>query len=95
MLETHACNAEGCSQACPTSHLMCVRHWRMVPADLRREVFAAYREFKGARRRQGCSSAITAAQALRVAQANAIAAVRAKEQLKQVRLETLQKPLFD
>lgn len=90
-LQTHRCAVERCSEACPLSHLMCVRHWRMVPAELRRNVFTAYRGWVGVRRRKGIGGA--AAGELGAAQAAAIAAVREKEVRKQRRIEELQKPL--
>ncbi len=76
MLETHACAVPGCREACPSSHLMCVRHWRMVPASLQRSVRRAYVRWRCATRRD---SRKEAADALRIEQQLAIAAVVEKE----------------
>lgn len=32
----HLCAQTGCLTLVPTGYLMCVRHWRMVPAEVRR-----------------------------------------------------------
>ena len=77
MIETHGCAADGCAEACPRQHLMCIRHWRMVPAALRREVIAAYRTYqregqRGRRMHRHCQELIDA-------QNRAVAAVREKE----------------
>jgi len=42
-LTPHHCHARGCATSCPPEHLMCARHWRMVPSDLQRAVWATYR----------------------------------------------------
>lgn len=39
----HRCHARGCTAACPPEHLMCSRHWRMVPKDLQGRVWSHYR----------------------------------------------------
>lgn len=39
----HHCHARGCSSTCPPEHLMCRRHWAMVPANLQRAVWNTYR----------------------------------------------------
>lgn len=82
-LDTHPCAAEGCTEACPRTHLMCVRHWRMVPKALRNSVWAAFRRFD----RQVNTGKTTreAAQELLDAKARAIAAVREKEIRKELR----------
>jgi len=41
--EVHLCHALGCSERVMPSRLMCPRHWYMVPAPLRREVWRTYR----------------------------------------------------
>jgi hypothetical protein len=38
----HVCHAEGCNTPVPPKMLMCLKHWRMVPRDLQRRVWAAY-----------------------------------------------------
>lgn len=40
----HDCPAPNCGVQVPHSQLACKRHWFMLPADLRREVWAAFRE---------------------------------------------------
>ena len=39
----HHCHAMRCETPVPPKMLMCRRHWFMVPASLRRAVWAAYR----------------------------------------------------
>jgi len=39
----HHCHAEGCEVSVPPKMLMCLRHWRMVPKGLQREVWRTYR----------------------------------------------------
>ncbi len=91
-LDTHACAAAPCREACPPAHLMCVRHWRMVPMALRREIWTALR----AVRRVPATRAedyLQAVRALRATQDAAIAAVRAKEVAKQDRIDKVQNTL--
>ncbi|MDP2369367.1 hypothetical protein [Rhodoferax sp.] len=40
---THNCAAVGCQKQVPLNLLMCMEHWRMVPAPLAREVNKAWR----------------------------------------------------
>ena len=40
--QTHTCAAIGCQQTIRAPLLMCVDHWRMVPAATRRQVWGAY-----------------------------------------------------
>lgn len=40
----HVCHAEGCEVAVPPRMLMCLTHWRMVPRELQRRVWATYVE---------------------------------------------------
>lgn len=40
---THNCAAVGCQKQVPLNLLMCMTHWRMVPAPLARAVLAAWR----------------------------------------------------
>jgi hypothetical protein len=42
-LRLHNCTAEGCQRVISTLLLMCVDHWRMVPAPLRREVLELHK----------------------------------------------------
>lgn len=39
----HKCHARGCDVAVLPRLLMCLRHWRMVPRPLQRQVWATYR----------------------------------------------------
>jgi hypothetical protein len=40
---THKCAAVACQRQVPMRLLMCIDHWRRVPAALRRQVWASYR----------------------------------------------------
>ncbi len=40
---THRCHAIECEARVPPDKLMCLKHWRMVPRDLQREVWRTYR----------------------------------------------------
>jgi len=40
---THHCHARNCTTAVPPEKLMCLRHWRMVPKAIQREVWKHYR----------------------------------------------------
>jgi len=42
-IRTHTCAAVGCQHVITTRMLMCVDHWRQVPAPLRREVLQAWK----------------------------------------------------
>lgn len=42
-MSEHTCHALGCRAPCPPRHLMCARHWSMVPAALQREVYRTVR----------------------------------------------------
>ena len=39
----HTCHARGCETECKREHLMCSRHWRMVPRKIQNAVYDAYR----------------------------------------------------
>jgi hypothetical protein len=39
----HMCHARRCGRVVLPRLLMCLRHWRMLPRDLQREVWRAYR----------------------------------------------------
>jgi hypothetical protein len=39
----HPCRADECSEQVEAKHAMCLRHWRMVPKDLQRALYRAYR----------------------------------------------------
>lgn len=40
---THHCHAKGCTTKCKPEFLMCPKHWRMVPGQYQRLVWAHYR----------------------------------------------------
>jgi diadenosine tetraphosphatase ApaH/serine/threonine PP2A family protein phosphatase len=42
-MSTHTCHAKGCPVPVPPRLLMCSRHWRRVPAELKRRVWLTYR----------------------------------------------------
>lgn len=42
--DEHHCHARNCGVATKPEMLMCFRHWRMVPRDLQRRVWATYRD---------------------------------------------------
>lgn len=76
-LETHECEADGCSAPCAREHFMCLPHWRMVPKAMRDEIWASYRIYV-ARGRAG-KRTIEHVKRLRQAHEMAVAAVREKE----------------
>jgi hypothetical protein len=39
----HLCHAVDCNERVPPNFLMCARHWYMVPAPLRTQVWRTYR----------------------------------------------------
>ena len=41
---SHRCHAIGCETRVPPRLLMCAPHWRMVPRELQRQVWATYRD---------------------------------------------------
>ena len=41
---THHCHAVDCSMSVPPRLVMCLRHWRLVPSDVQRSIWAAYRK---------------------------------------------------
>lgn len=66
----HRCAAEECRDEIPRKHLMCLRHWRMVPAAIQREVLEAWRRLR-------CGGEVVERYTKAVKQA--VAAVREKE----------------
>lgn len=42
-MSAHHCHARGCTTPCKPEMLMCLKHWRMVPLNLQRAVWAHYR----------------------------------------------------
>lgn len=73
----HNCKAEGCTQVVALHLLMCIEHWRLVPAATRRAVLSAWRRWKS-----GVKGAWADYQA---AVADAVAAVREKEIKRSIR----------
>lgn len=41
-MTAHTCHAEGCPAPCRPEHLMCRKHWSMVPQPLQTAVYNAY-----------------------------------------------------
>lgn len=37
------CGAMPCDRWCGANHLMCAHHWAMVPKEIQRRIYAAYR----------------------------------------------------
>ena len=70
---THNCEATGCQKQIPLNLLMCMWHWRMVPAPLAREVTKAWQV-----RDRGEARTLV----YQTAVARAIAAVEAKQNRK-------------
>jgi len=66
----HQCVAKKCDVEIPDDRLMCNRHWRKVPHDIQRAVWASYRPGQ---------SAATASPAYMDAYEKAVAAVAARE----------------
>jgi len=44
---TQTCHAVGCDVVVPYGRLLCLRHWRMLPASLHSKVNRAYRRWLG------------------------------------------------
>ncbi len=42
MSTVHLCHAKRCPVPVPRNALMCLRHWRMVPKNLQRDVWRVY-----------------------------------------------------
>lgn len=42
----HDCAATGCQRRIPSHLLMCIDHWRMVPARVKREVLVAWQAWR-------------------------------------------------
>lgn len=42
-MSAHHCHAKGCPKIVPPKLLMCLKHWRMVPRELQKAVWATYR----------------------------------------------------
>jgi hypothetical protein len=80
-LRTHTCRATGCQHVISTRLLMCIDHWRMVPAPLRREIVDLSKQLR--RDRSAVSgSGWPAVNQYRDAVARAVAAVEEKQERK-------------
>lgn len=42
-MTAHTCHAVGCDKVIPPRLFMCLKHWRMVPPPLQREIWRTYR----------------------------------------------------
>jgi hypothetical protein len=42
-MAAHTCHAKGCKVEVSPELLMCLKHWRMVPRELQRQVWLHYR----------------------------------------------------
>jgi hypothetical protein len=87
---THNCAATGCQKQVPLNLLMCMAHWRMVPAPTQREVLATWRV-----RRRRLGDCWTANSQHESACAAAIAAVHAKQHRKIAEKTARNSSLFD
>jgi hypothetical protein len=80
-LHTHHCKATGCQHLISARLLMCMDHWRMVPAPLRREIVHLSKQL----RRDGSAvsgSGWPAVDQYRDAVARAVATVQEKQERK-------------
>jgi hypothetical protein len=75
-LRTHTCKATGCQHAISVRMLMCLDHWRMVPAPLRREILQLVKQLRYLGRREEL------VKEYRDAVARAVAAVQEKQERK-------------
>lgn len=83
----------GCARRIPTHLLMCIDHWRLVPAPIRREVVSAWAWRQRSAQAPG-GAAIDAVQAHRVAVDKAVAAVATKQTNKQAQRAAVEGDLF-
>jgi hypothetical protein len=70
---THQCSAIGCQKQIPLNLLMCMTHWKLVPAPVCRDVLATWRSMNRDRRN------LELVLAWRAATAAAVAAVEKKQ----------------
>ena len=78
-LRLSTCAAEGCQHVISSRMLMCIDHWRMVPAPLRREIESYSKRRYSA---PDPSDRIDAAANYRGAVTRAVAAVKEKQERK-------------
>jgi hypothetical protein len=76
------CAATHCQAQVPRHLLMCIDHWRMVPAPVQREVSAGWRAVRLA---EGSQAQLDALKVYRKSVESAVAAVATKEEAKQAR----------
>ena len=81
----HTCLAVGCQVPVPMKLLMCMEHWRLVPAAERRRVWAAYQ-------RLGREAGAEASH--RTAVKAAVDAVHGKQMAKKAKRDTITPDLF-
>lgn len=67
----HLCHAEGCTTPVRPSLFACARHWRMVPADLKAALLAAYKPGQEAGRAEVTPAYLIAQTRCRIAIATA------------------------
>lgn len=89
----HACAATGCGRQVGTHLLMCIDHWRLVPAPIRREVLSAWAWRQRSARAPG-GAATEAVRAHQVAVDKAVAAVATKQSNKQAQRAAVEGDLF-
>lgn len=89
----HRCAATGCSRQVPSHLLMCIDHWRLVPAPLRREVVSAWTWRQRSAQAPGGAS-VDAVRAHQAAVEKAVAAVATKQTNKQARRAAVEGDLF-
>jgi hypothetical protein len=66
MSTAHDCPIDGCQHQVPRNKLMCVRHWALVPSELGKAVYAAWKGGHGAgtpEHAAACQAAIDAVHA--------------------------------
>lgn len=85
-MPAHKCHADGCQVSVPPKMLMCLMHWRMVPGNMKRAVWATYRPGQE-RDKNPTREYLAAAQA-------AIQAVYEQEHAADVKAEAEQASLF-
>ncbi len=62
----HICPIENCSSFVPADKLLCYFHWRLVPATLKREVYAAWNNGRPHPDHAACCAAAVAAVSARL-----------------------------
>jgi hypothetical protein len=90
--ETHECAAVGCQQQVPRGLLMCLTHWRLVPAPARRQVAATWHAARNAG--PSAQARLQAINEHRAACAAAVQAVRDKQVARVARADAQTPPLF-